>query len=60
MEYVYASILGWPHSIGIGSNFESEDTSLQVSQSVSDLTVGPGQGRDRLLHLSHSRRQLLC
>ena len=59
MKYVYISILGWPHTIGIGSNFESEDASLQLSERVSDLTVGPGQGRDRLLHLSHSRSQLL-
>ena len=45
------------HRCSWGS-FECEDAPLQLRESVSDLTVGPGQGRDGVLHLSHSRGQL--
>ena len=43
----------------VGSSLESHDASLQLCQRVSDLVVGPGQGRDRVLHLPHCQGQLL-
>ena len=42
-----------------GCSLESQDAPLKLCQSVSDLVVGPGQRRYRVLHLPHCQGKLL-
>ena len=53
------SLINITIGLAVRCSLESQDTSLKLCQSVSDLVVGPGQRRYRVLHLPHCQGKLL-